>query len=141
MSNHRSPFSSVTILNRLTSLAARRCVIAGISILDASLVIVFAEIIHLVEENPVGLSLIRAGNGDVTIFVLTKLAGTAVVIYVLRELERRDQVAASIVTNGLLAFQLWLFWYLCISDYWTTRAEKIVMPLLSVVVVFFGSLM
>jgi hypothetical protein len=103
--------------------------IAGISVFDALLVVVFADSIMLQEENPVGQSLLRAGNGDVTLFVLTKLIGTAAVFIVLRELEKRDALTATFVTNALLAFQTWLVWYLCISDWQTTLGDMIVVAL------------
>ena len=72
----------------------------------------FRETIGNTEKNPVGLWLLRAGNGDVEIFVRAKLAGTLTVVAVLVFMYRCKSWSAVPVTTFISAFQTWLLAYL-----------------------------
>ena len=91
--------------------------VAAVSVHDAMLVILNANVIGDVEQNPVGRWLIALQGGDVWLFVSLKLVGTAVVCAVLVTLyEYRTRLALA-SSSGVAAFQAGLLWYLTFAKY------------------------
>jgi len=86
--------------------------VAAVSVHDAMLVVVNACVIGEVERNPVGRWLIELQGGEVWLFVLLKLVGTAVVCAVLVTLYEFRTRLALIASSGVAAFQVGLFCYL-----------------------------
>jgi len=86
--------------------------VAAVSVYDAMLVILHRGLIHDFERNPFGRWIIEGQGGDVWLFVLTKLAGTALVCTVLVTLYECHARLALVVSGGLACFQTILFWYL-----------------------------
>ncbi len=86
--------------------------VVAISVHDAMLVVLNADIISQAERNPVGKCLIELQGGDVWLFVLAKLTGTAIacsVLVTLYELRARLALVASV---GVACFQMVLLCYL-----------------------------
>ena len=86
--------------------------VVAVSVHDAMLVVLNADIISQAERNPVGKWLIELQGGDVWLFVLAKLTGTAIacsVLITLYELRTRLALVASL---GVACFQMILLWYL-----------------------------
>lgn len=86
--------------------------IVGVSLYDAWLIVEYAEQIRWLEENPIGTWLILMNNGDVSLFVRTKLAGTILVGFILLILRRWRYQHTLPVTSSLAACQSALFCYL-----------------------------
>lgn len=86
--------------------------IAFVSIYDTALIVKFREHIVVMEENPMGIWLIKAGGGDVEIFVRAKLAGTVTVLAILTFLWRYHKRTAFPVTTSVAAYQTGLLAYL-----------------------------
>ncbi|RPH77593.1 MAG: hypothetical protein EHM77_07830 [Planctomycetaceae bacterium] len=85
--------------------------IASVSVHDAALVAVNQDVIYEMEQNPLGRWLIALDSGSVSLFILVKMAGTAVVCAVLGSLfeySRRLGFAVAwpiaIFQGGLLAY-------------------------------------
>jgi len=91
-------------------------IIGGVSLFDTWLIVLHAEILQVTEENPIGRLLLKLGNGDVSLFVVCKLLGTAVVLMSLFWLSANYRLIAQPVIRCITAFQCWLLWYLCFSD-------------------------
>lgn len=83
-----------------------------VSLYDAWLVVVFQEIIHDTEQNPVGRLLIRLNSNGITYFLTAKAAGTAVVLLALIALHRLSHQYRDWIMGGVASFQAWLLWYL-----------------------------
>lgn len=87
-------------------------IVAIVSVHDAFLVVLNDDVIAQFEQNPLGRWLLDLQGGDIWLFVLVKLMGTAVVCATLIVLYRiRRQIAMS-VAIVLAAFQLALLGYL-----------------------------
>ena len=86
--------------------------IAVISVHDAVLVVVNHDVIEQYERNPVGRWLLERHGGEVWLFVMVKLAGTAAVCVVLVSLYRYRRALAMPVAAVLAGFQLLLLCYL-----------------------------
>ena len=86
--------------------------IALISVHDAMLVVVHHETISELERNPIGKWLLDIQQGEVWLFVLVKLAGTAVVCTVLVSLYQRCRKLALPIALSLTTFQSLLLVYL-----------------------------
>lgn len=86
--------------------------IAAVSIYDAALVVLVADVIAFTEQNPLGRYLIRINGDDPTLFVLLKLLGTALTVVVLLELFQRFRRLAVPVAAGVASAQMWLLLYL-----------------------------
>lgn len=86
--------------------------IALVSVHDAMLVVLYHETINELEQNPIGKWLLDIQQGDVWLFVLVKLAGTAAVCTVLISLYRRSKQLAFPIVFALAAFQSLLLVYL-----------------------------
>ena len=76
------------------------------------LVILNADIIGEFERNPVGRWLIELQSGDVWLFVVVKLVGTAVACTVLVTLYELRARLALIVGGAVASCQMALLWYL-----------------------------
>ena len=99
--------------NRMALIFGACCVwIAAVSVHDAVLVVVYQDTIEQHEQNPVGRWLLQRHGGEVWLFVLVKLAGTAAVCVVLVSLYRYRPVLALPVAAALAGFQLLLLCYL-----------------------------
>lgn len=98
-------------------LAACCLLVAAVSVHDAMLVVLNADVIGEVERNPVGRWLIDVRGGNVWLFVSLKFMGTAIVCATLVTLyEFRTRLALA-VGSGVTAFQLALLWYLTFAEY------------------------
>ena len=67
------------------------------------------------EKNPIGRWLISVADGEVGVFVRTKLAGTVIVISVLTWLQKKRSPKTFPVTTSIAAYQLGLLAYLTIG--------------------------
>lgn len=83
-----------------------------VSLYDAWLVIVFREIIHHTEENPVGRLLIHLNSNGIWYFLGAKAVGTAIVLLVLIAVHRLSHRHREWIMGGVATFQAWLLWYL-----------------------------
>ena len=103
-----------TIRRKRTTLAFALCCtwIAAVSVHDAILVIVHHELISQFERNPLGTWLLQLHGGEVWLFVVVKLAGTAAVCTVLVRLYRYRSDIALLVAVVLSCFQLLLLFHL-----------------------------
>lgn len=91
--------------------------VAAVSVHDAMLVVLNANVIGDVEQNPVGRWLIELQGGEVWLFVSLKLAGTAIVCAVLVTLYEYRTHLALAASTGVAAFQAGLLWYLTSAKY------------------------
>ena len=99
--------------NRIALIFGVCCVwIAAVSVHDAVLVVVYQDMIERHEQNPVGRWLIQVGGGEVWLFLLAKLAGTAAVCTVLARLYQSRRYLALPVAVPVASFQLLLLCYL-----------------------------
>jgi hypothetical protein len=64
------------------------------------------------EQNPIGVMLLDCNDGNPSLFLTAKAAGTATVLLVLEELNRRSQRLAFFVTLGVALFQSGLLVFL-----------------------------
>lgn len=92
-----------------------------VSVYDAWLVVLHSDDILDFEHNLVGQYLIRRMQGDVTLFVACKLCGTAVVTLALAWLGTIHYRLAVPVARSLTVFQLWLLWFLKVSETYDPR--------------------
>lgn len=97
---------------RLLLTAMARLFVAAVSVHDAMLVALNANVIGEVEQNPVGRWLIELQGGDVWLFVSLKLVGTAIVCAALVTLYEFRAHLALAASGGVAAFQMGLLWYL-----------------------------
>lgn len=89
------------------------CLFIGlVSVHDTMLIVANHDIIGDVERNPVGKWLIDVQAGQIWLFVVLKLAGTALVCTVLVELFRRCRRIAMTAAAGVGTFQMVLLTYL-----------------------------
>jgi hypothetical protein len=86
--------------------------VATVSAHDALLVVLNRANIGEYERNPVGRWLIELQGGEVWLFVLVKLVGTAVVCAALVTLYQWRARLALLVGSGVAVFQMILLWYL-----------------------------
>jgi hypothetical protein len=86
--------------------------IAAVSIYDAALVILYANVIAFTEQNPVGQYLIRINGDDPSLFVILKLIGTALTVAVLLLLFQNLRHLAVPVVTGVASAQMSLLLYL-----------------------------
>ncbi|MEZ6125301.1 MAG: hypothetical protein R3C49_19305 [Planctomycetaceae bacterium] len=95
--------------------SAMLVLIGCISLYDAFLVVLFKDTIQQLERNPIGQWLIEIANGDVTVFVRAKLAGTLLVLSVLVAMRRCRSRSTMPVTNSIAACQTGLLGYLTLA--------------------------
>jgi len=89
--------------------------IGAVSAIDTYLIFRFRDLMWRLEENPVGRYLIELDEGNVTVFILTKIAGTVVVMSVLAGLHVYRRRMSFPVTASVAAFQLRLLVYVALS--------------------------
>lgn len=89
-------------------------IIAIVSLWDTFLTIKFEETMVAMEENPIGLWLIRIAGNEVGIFVRFKLAGTILVLSALFWLDRIGSRILFPVSTSLASYQLALLTYLTV---------------------------
>lgn len=109
-------YSSFRYGNRKVLLFAACCLfVAAVSVHDATLVVLNDGVIVQEEQNPLGRWLLDLQGGEVWLFVLVKLVGTAVVCATLITLYRHRQRIGMAVAVALAAFQLALLSYLSLT--------------------------
>jgi len=86
--------------------------VGGSSAYDGYLVVRTGDMIRDFERNPVGRFLIDYNNGDPTLFLRVKAAGTVLALSALSLLHRRSLRLASPVELALVVFQSGLLCYL-----------------------------
>lgn len=86
--------------------------IAAVSLYDAALVLYYSDCIIYLEENPVGLFLIKYNDGNPLLFVLLKLVGTGLVVTALLRLFSCFRNLAVPVVTGVASVQMALLLYL-----------------------------
>lgn len=104
-----------SMLRRLTGLQIHLLFIGAVSAYDAWLVVDWADEILCNERNLVGRYLIQLTNGDVTLFLSCKVAGTIGALTFLAWLGRHYHHIAMPVARSMSIFQLWLLWFLTCS--------------------------
>lgn len=87
-------------------------VVAVISVHDALLVVVNYEVIGSMEQNPAGRWLLALQGGEVWLFVVVKLAMTALVCALLVDLYEYWKRGGLMVVAGVAGFQSMLLCYL-----------------------------
>jgi len=92
--------------------AAIWLLIGAISAYDGYLVVKFSDSIREYEQNPVCRYLIEYADGELSLFLRTKAAGTLVVLSVLAGLYRYRWRWALTTTGSVAIFQLGLLVYL-----------------------------
>jgi hypothetical protein len=83
-----------------------------VSLYDAYLVVLYSSTILDLEQNPICRYLIQRGDGNLTLFLRAKAAGTCTVLATLAALYLRNQRFGQLIALGVAAFQLGLLWYL-----------------------------
>lgn len=96
--------------------------IAAVSSYDAYLLVCYPDSLPYMESNPVGVYLVEVADGDVSVFLNCKVAGTVVVLCSLLGLYRKHRRWAMPVAHGLAIFQFGLLLYL---TFVTTRPNKL----------------
>jgi hypothetical protein len=86
--------------------------VGGVSFYDGYLVVRTGDMIQDFEKNPVGLYLIKIDNGNPSVFLRVKAAGTILVLVGLSLLHRRSKRLASPIAFALFAFQTGLLIFL-----------------------------
>jgi len=86
--------------------------IAAVSIFDTLLIVRFRETIDVMEENPIGIWLLKVAAGEVEVFVRAKIAGTLIVLSVLTFMRIRRSRKAFPVTTSIAAYQTSLLTYI-----------------------------
>ncbi len=86
--------------------------VAAISVHDALLVVVNHDVIGDVEQNPMGCWLLTLNGGEVGLFVVVKLATTALVCVLLIDLYECWRRGGLMVVAGVAGFQTVLLGYL-----------------------------
>src|SRR6185437_2869852 len=89
--------------------------IGAVSAMDCYLVFRFRDLMWELEENPIGQYLIGLDNGNVFVFILTKAAGTVVVMCVLAGLYVYRRRWSFPITGSIAAFQFTLIIYVALS--------------------------
>jgi hypothetical protein len=87
-------------------------IIVIISGVDTYLLSKNREMIHLIEENPIGLWLISMDSGDVSLFIAVKFVGTFLVIFILGEWIKINEKTGLIATMCITIGQILLLSYL-----------------------------
>jgi hypothetical protein len=105
-------FEKVKQRRNAVVLGACCLLVVAISVHDAMLVILNSDVISQAERNPIGKWLIERQGGDVWLFVLVKLAGTAIACAVLVTLYEFRVHLALVASVGVACFQTVLLWYL-----------------------------
>ena len=89
-----------------------------ISALDVYYAIKFQKMLLETEKNPAGIFLIEIANGDVSLFIGCKVAGTVIVLGILQnaflvcDKQTRFAFKLTFITFCVTLFQIWLLYYL-----------------------------
>jgi hypothetical protein len=86
--------------------------VGGVSFYDGYLVLRTGDMIEDFEKNPVGLYLLRIDNGNPSVFLRVKAAGTILALTSLSLLHRRHKRIAAPIAFALSAFQTGLLVFL-----------------------------
>jgi hypothetical protein len=89
--------------------------VAAVSAIDTYFTFRFRHEIWDLERNPMGRYLLEVDNGDVNVFIRTKVAGTIVVLSVLAALHLYRRCWSFPITASITAFQFALVVYLGLS--------------------------
>ena len=89
-------------------------VIASVSLFDTYLIWHFEDEMLSMEENPIGYWLLALDEGQIGIFVRTKLAGTICVLTTLAIMWRVGSRIVFPVTTSVASYQVGLFFYLTV---------------------------
>jgi hypothetical protein len=100
-SGHRAPLFTTALI-----------FVGAVSVYDSYLVVRTGDMIEDFEKNPVGLYLIKIDNGNTSVFLRVKAAGTILALSALSYLHRRSSRLASPIAFGLFAFQTGLLVFL-----------------------------
>jgi hypothetical protein len=86
--------------------------VGAVSFYDGYLVVRTGDMIEEFEKNPVGLYLIQIDNGNPSVFLRVKAAGTILVLAALSFLHKRSERIAGPIALALFAFQTGLLIFL-----------------------------
>lgn len=89
-------------------------IIASVSLFDTYLIWHFEDEMLMMEENPIGYWLLTLDEGQIGIFVRTKLAGTICVLTTLAIMWRVGSRIVFPVTTSVASYQVGLFFYLTV---------------------------
>lgn len=89
-------------------------VIAAVSLYDTYLIYHFESEIVSMEENPLGCWLLKLGDGQIGIFIRTKLAGTICVLTTLFGMWLYRSRLVFPVTTSVASYQFGLFMYITV---------------------------
>jgi hypothetical protein len=101
-------------LGKLT-FAAFCLVVMAVSVHDAMLVVLNAQIIVEFEQNPVGRWLLQLPGGGIWLFLLVKLVGTAVACSILVTVYEQSKRLGLVAAGGVASFQVLLLGYLTLA--------------------------
>jgi hypothetical protein len=91
-------------------------IIGFVSAFDVFCAIKYQKTLLSLEENPLGRYLIRASNGDISLFMGLKVAGVVLVLGFLQNAfhlgDKKRKGHILIITLGVTLFQIWLLCYL-----------------------------
>lgn len=88
--------------------------ITAVSLYDTYLIYYFESEIVSMEENPLGCWLLELGDGQIGIFIRTKLAGTLCVLTTLFAMWLYRSRLVFPVTTSVASYQLGLFMYITV---------------------------
>lgn len=86
--------------------------VGAVSLYDAWLVIVFRDMIHQTEKNPLGRLLIQLDSNGIAYFLTAKAFGTLIVLLALAAVHQLAHRHREWIIGGVASFQAWLLWYL-----------------------------
>ncbi len=101
-------------MGRLSVFSICSLFVAAVSVHDAMLVVLNQSVIVELEQNPIGSWLLQIHGGEVGLFVIAKLSGTAFVCALLIEIYRRSKGFGLAIAVPLATFQMWLLCYLTV---------------------------
>ena len=88
--------------------------ITAVSLYDTYLIYYFESEIVSMEENPLGCWLLKVGDGQIGIFIRTKLAGTLCVLTTLFAMWLYRSRLVFPVTTSVASYQVGLFMYITV---------------------------
>lgn len=83
-----------------------------ISVWDLFLAVKYRHFLIEFEENPIGRLIIIVDDGDIALFVLTKFAGTVIVLGVLALIYEKLKAKTQAIILPIFMFQLFVLFYL-----------------------------
>lgn len=91
---------------------AAMVIIAAVSLYDTYLIIRFADMISMMEMNPIGRWLLDIADGEIGVFVRVKLAGTFSVLCMLVFMKMRRNRMLFTITTSVASYQTGLMIFL-----------------------------